>query len=137
LRQRKIACKSADRGDCTCSSVIGINLQEMSWLLRGRKLRYWFLLSFFQGLEQGRREGYGKIGKELIGLGREACPHNEADQRTVQRAHKQHCMRVEICRPAHGLKVLKTTTKEHEIDNQGGNPAFDGNLQIGHVHFMP
>src|ERR1700687_5717943 len=66
LRQRKIACRSADRGDCTGGSVIGINLQEMTRLFRRRRRRagYWLLL--FDGLQKRRRKRTGKTREELV-----------------------------------------------------------------------
>src|SRR6202035_5597183 len=60
-----------DRSDGIGLSVIGINLQEMSWLARTRRFCDGLQLPLFQGLEQGRSERHRKIWEELIGLGRE------------------------------------------------------------------
>src|SRR2546427_8464430 len=82
LRHRKIACRSADRRDCTRSSVVGIGLQEMTRLLRrrGRRAGWCFELALFHDLQQRRRKRNGQIGEELIRLGREQRSHNESDQ---------------------------------------------------------
>src|ERR1700675_1442829 len=84
LRQRKIACNSADRGDCTGCSVIGINLQEVARLFRRRLWRAGSLFLFSDRLQQRSRKRDREIGEELVSFGGKASTHDEADQRTLQ-----------------------------------------------------
>src|SRR6266478_1199070 len=84
LRQRKIACNSADRGDCTGCSVICINLQEVARLFRRRVWRAVCLFLFFDRPQQRRRKRDSEIGEELLTLRGKASTHHEAEQRTLQ-----------------------------------------------------
>src|SRR6266403_1672593 len=130
LRQRKIACNSADRGDCTGCSVIGINLQEVARLFRRRLWRAGSLFLFFDRLQQRCRKCDSEIGEELVSLGHKASTHHEADQRTLQCSDEQNDIGIEILRLSENFQILKSAPEKHEIDNQHANAkdgiVFDG-----------
>src|SRR5208337_5011665 len=75
FKQRKIACKSADRRDCVCSSIIAINLQEMTRFLR-RRSRPGIGGLLFVYLQQDCGKGHREIGKELVGFRSEQRSNN-------------------------------------------------------------
>src|SRR6266403_2315612 len=137
LRQRKISCNSADSGDCTGCSVIGINLQEMVRLFRRRLRRAGSLFLFFDRLQQRCRKRDSEIGEELVSLGGKASTHHEADQRTLQCSDEQNDIGIEILRLSEDLQILKTTVEKHEVENQHGDAAFGADLEVGHVHVVP
>src|ERR1700675_1397787 len=137
LRQRKIACNSADRGDCTGCSVIGINLQEVMRLFRRRLWRAGSLFLFFDRLQQRCRKRDGKIGKELVSLGGKTSTHHEADQQTLQGSHEQNDIGIEILRLSDDLQILKTAVEKQEVQNQDGDAAFGADLEVGHVYVVP
>src|ERR1700674_2342699 len=128
--------KSADRGDCASCSVIGINLQEMTWLFRRRR-RAGSLFLFFDRLQQRCRKRDREIGEELVSLGGKASAHDEADQRTLQCSNKQNDIGIEILRLSEDLQILKTPVEKHEVEKEHGDAAFGADLEVGHVHVTP
>src|ERR1022692_2793337 len=77
----RVRLRILDRG----FSVIGINLQEMSWLAGRRSRSDRLQLPFSQCLQQGRSKSYREKREELVRLGREQGADDETDQGTVDR----------------------------------------------------